>query len=452
MRPMIAALALCASTLVPGLAHGKPTVDFDPNAYYRLTTQWQGECKGLDIVNDAHDNRPILADAANVSGQLWKITPLGDGYYRLTTQWKGTGKSLDIVNDAHDNRPTLAKTADVSGQHWKITPTGDGYYRLTTMWQGPGKSLDIINDAHDNRPTLANTANVSGQRWRFTKETGIGAPPPHLRQGFYQKYLDADGIPILSSNKVPDGALYRVRFIVREMLSRVPAARDKLIANKVRIGILAAEKPHQNKEVTRDLPEYKNLPEKTADGRPVDDVRGFGATMEIPLSSCAEENVMCYGVGADPYVNEDIFIHEFAHTMHRLGLEPAYASFASELQIAFASRGNRWKDTYADTNILEYFAEGVQDWFNQNDEGNPATSEHNHVNTRAELRVHDRRLYDLLAKYFPANDNNCSCHPVHNTLHSTPSTGSSASKAAASKAKVVKSAAKAAARRRVRLR
>ena len=435
MRPMITALALCASTLVPGLAQGKPNANIDPNAYYRLTTQWQGECKGLDIVNDAHDNRPILADAANVSGQLWKLTPLGNGYYRLTTQWKGTGKSLDIVNDAHDNRPILAKTADVSGQHWKLTPTGDGYYRLTTMWQGPGKSLDIINDAHDNRPTLANTANVSGQRWRLTKETGIGTPPPHLRQGFYQKYLDADGIPILSSNKVPNGALYRVRFIVREMLSRVPAARDKLIANKVRIGILATT------EVTRDLPEYHNLPEKTADGRPVDSVRGFGATMAIPLSSCAEENVLCYNT--DPYLNEDIFIHEFAHTMHRLGLEPAYDGFKSELQIAFASRGNRWTNTYADTDILEYFAEGVQDWFNQNDEGNPATSAHNHVNTRAELRVHDRKLYDLLAKYFPANDNNCSCHPVQNKLHSTPSTGSSTAKA-------MSSAAKAATRRRVR--
>jgi len=48
---------------------------FDPNSYYRLTTEWQGEGKSLDIINDRkNNNQPRLADTGNSSGQHWKIT------------------------------------------------------------------------------------------------------------------------------------------------------------------------------------------------------------------------------------------------------------------------------------------------------------------------------------------------------------------------------------------
>lgn len=145
---------------------------FDPRSYYRLTTRWQGDGKSLDIVNDGqNNNRPILADTGNYSGQFWKIAPLGGGYYRLTTEWQGDGKSLDVVNDGKkNNQLILAKTGKFSGQFWKITPSGDGYYRLTTQWQGTGKSLDIVNDGqNNNQPVLADTGNYSGQSWKIVK-------------------------------------------------------------------------------------------------------------------------------------------------------------------------------------------------------------------------------------------------------------------------------------------
>ena len=145
--------------------------EFDPGSYFRLTTKWQGDAKSLDIVNDGkNNNRPILANTGNFSGQYWKIAPVGDGYYRLTTKWQGTAKSLDVVSDGkNNNQLILAKTGNYSGQYWKITPVGDGYYRLTTQWQGAGKSLDIVNDGtNNNQPILAHTGNYSGQFWRLT--------------------------------------------------------------------------------------------------------------------------------------------------------------------------------------------------------------------------------------------------------------------------------------------
>jgi hypothetical protein len=58
-----AAVSLLAAILPPAALEA-PTPAFDPSAYYRLTTDFQGECKSLDIVNDASDSQPILAKSA----------------------------------------------------------------------------------------------------------------------------------------------------------------------------------------------------------------------------------------------------------------------------------------------------------------------------------------------------------------------------------------------------
>lgn len=148
------------------------TASFDPNGYYRLTTEWQGTGKSLDVINDGKNNdRLILANSEDVGGQFWKITPVGRGYYRLTTEWQGTAKSLDVVNDGQDNNQVrLAKSGRFRGQFWKISDLGNGYYRLTTQWHGVGKSLDIVNDGvNNNQPILADTGNFPGQNWKITR-------------------------------------------------------------------------------------------------------------------------------------------------------------------------------------------------------------------------------------------------------------------------------------------
>lgn len=146
---------------------------FDGTKFYRLTTQWQGEGKSLDVINDGSKNNQLqLANTGNFSGQSWKITLLQNGYYRLTTQWQGENKSLDVVNDGKNNKIQLAGTAEVSGQYWKISPLGDGYYRLSNLWQGDGKSLDVLNDGTNNQLQLNDTGNYSGQYWKITDLSG----------------------------------------------------------------------------------------------------------------------------------------------------------------------------------------------------------------------------------------------------------------------------------------
>lgn len=392
-----------SSRLIQG-SRSYAAVNFDPNAYYRLTTLWQGECRSLDIINDGRNNRPTLNMTGDVSGQYWKITAAPNGYYRLTTMWQGLGESLDVINDGQNNKPILNSTGDFSGQYWKITPTTNGYFRLTTLWQGPGKSLDIINDGSNNRPILNTTSDLSGQYWKISVAKFVTAPPASLRlDPFYKKYLDADGIPVISSVKVPDAALYQARFRALHMLSKMPAVLAEMARRGARMAIMAET------ENTTDIPEHAFLRgDKALDWNAR--ARGLGGTVDVPAGSGAEENLLCYP--ADRYRGEDIFIHEFAHSIHKLGLVFVYPDFQRQLDTAYniARRTGLWRNTYAITNSDEYFAEGLQDWFNVNLEANPPNGIHNQINTRAELRGYDPRLYLLLRQYFPEDDNKCSCH------------------------------------------
>jgi hypothetical protein len=237
----------------------------------------------------------------------------------------------------------------------------------------------------------------------------VTTPPEELQLDlFYKKYLAASGMPIVGSEKVPDAAFYSVQKMVDEMISMRQDILDKMIENKSRIAIMAKT------EVTTDVPEYRNWNDPSQ-SEGVDwnkRGRGFGATVELPLTSCAEENLLCYGRGIDGYYNEDIFIHEFAHSIHGLGILFIDTTIDKELQQALdnAIAKGLWKNTYAATNIHEYFAEGVQDWFNVNAKAFPANGVHNEIGTRQELKKYDPALYAIIKRYFPESNRKISCH------------------------------------------
>jgi hypothetical protein len=56
-----------------------------------------------------------------------------------------------------------------------------------------------------------------------------------------------------------------------------------------------------------------------------------------------------------------------------------------------------WKATYASTNHHEYFAEGVQSWFDNNRSND---NEHNDIDTRAKLEAYDPGLASLCREVF----------------------------------------------------
>jgi alpha-glucosidase len=227
----------------------------------------------------------------------------------------------------------------------------------------------------------------------------IGPPSPKFGlSSFYKKCLMVRGLPIASSDKTSDRALYAARDLVEHMLAKRPEVVKYMLERKLRIAVMAQS------EQTLDIPEHSDLqkafPETDWNKR----ARGLGATVERPCVSGAEENLL--GLPGDRYKGECILIHEFGHTMLNFGMEPLDAKFRARMKQAYdhAKSAGTWKNTYAMTNIDEYWAEGVQSWFDSNQKGPPeGNGVHNDIWNRKELLKRDPELAMLLGEVFAAD-------------------------------------------------
>ncbi|MFC1641371.1 hypothetical protein ACFL5O_01595 [Myxococcota bacterium] len=209
---------------------------------------------------------------------------------------------------------------------------------------------------------------------------------------FYQKYANANGVPVLSSSDPDDQALVLACQLVIEMLSERDDVRQALIDGSL------WGYPHFSvigmNERLEDIPEYANV------GTTNQRARGLGGI----VGSCGEENILCTGGGTvesgDRWEEESICVHEFAHTISTYGLYAADPTFQRRLETAYsqALASGLWANTYAASEAQEYWAEGVQDWYDSNWEN---VYDHNHVNTRQELLEYDPALYELIDELLP---------------------------------------------------
>ena len=217
----------------------------------------------------------------------------------------------------------------------------------------------------------------------------ISQPPAELGLSpFYQKYLSANGYPIVSSAKVNDYALREAAYLVNMMLAKRPDVRDAMIQSGSRMIVIGYQ------EFTTDIPEYQHLtPKDYWDAR----ARGLGGSKTEAVCSCAEENVLAFE--GDPYSTENILIHEFAHNIHLRGMINVDPSFDERLEATYhkAIASGLWASKYASVNHAEYFAEGVQSWFDNNRQPD---HDHNHVDTRAELKAYDPGLAAMCEEVF----------------------------------------------------
>ena len=245
------------------------------------------------------------------------------------------------------------------------------------------------DDSESSASIVAKVRNVVASVQAPTKQLALDYK---LDTRFYKKHIDVDGFPILSSDKVCDFALIEAKWIIQQMLSGRPDILRAINANKIRLTIMAPQ------EMTTDVPEHSTLtPAAYWDKR----ARGLGATLVRPTVSCGEENLLEYE--GDPYRAENILVHEFGHVIHQHGLNLLDGEFDKRLRKMYnkALAEGLWKDKYAGSNHSEYFAESVQSWFGTNREND---NDHNHVNTRAELREYDPPMGNLMEAIFGDND------------------------------------------------
>jgi hypothetical protein len=252
-----------------------------------------------------------------------------------------------------------------------------------------GHRFVIVDEAKETEVV----SQVPVQTFRHDPKAKVGVP------AFYTQVVHAQGYPICGSAKVSPYALKEAAYLADLMLAKRPDVREAMIASGSRLCILAHD------EFTTDQPEWawlEKVPVPGFESLSIKDyrdarARGMGGSATDPFCSCAEENLLAYK--GDPYWTECIFIHEFAHNIHLRGLANVDATFDKRVKASYdaAMKAGLWKGKYASVNHHEYFAEGVQSWFDNNREND---HDHNHVNTRAELLAYDPGLAALCREVF----------------------------------------------------
>ncbi len=225
---------------------------------------------------------------------------------------------------------------------------------------------------------------------RDNKKRVVKPPDEMGLNPFYKKYLNCDGIAVISSERVDDRAFYQVEKLLDKMLENRPDVRKALVEDDVRYVIIAAE------EQVTDIPDYADMRPKAFWN---ERSRGFGGR----VTSCGEENLLSFPM--DRYGDESIFIHELAHAIDGRGLRKIEPDFKQRLKALYDSAMAKglYKHDYASTNTSEYWAESVQAFFDADREKN---WNHNHVNMRSELYEYDPNMAEFVREKFRITSEN----------------------------------------------
>lgn len=218
----------------------------------------------------------------------------------------------------------------------------------------------------------------------------VVSPPTEVNlSSYYTKYLNCSGIPVVGSSAISDEALFLADSTVEFMLQGQNAIRQELIEHGEYIILYP---PGGSID---DVPEYMNAGQQSFAG-----VYDFGKhCLASPMA-----NLLCYPGPLNGNVNDNVLVHELAHMIQFAGIEQINSGFRSQLNSAYNSAmGNGlWNNTYSEANAIEYFAVGVQVWFNVRYPYGPPQGDGsgNDIIKRTRLQNYDVPLYNLIAQYF----------------------------------------------------
>ncbi|MCY4082218.1 MAG: SH3 domain-containing protein [Caldilineaceae bacterium] len=238
------------------------------------------------------------------------------------------------------------------------------HVQLGNVRTGPGMNYDIIGKVQEG-DRLDEIVDESGGWYRFccvhgdtlgwlhsslvtAYHTGAG-PPPHLNAApYYQKYLDAGGIPILAPESVPDAELRRAQATLFSMVADRPDLLDVLASLNTRILLY-----------DRDLGGPSQLPEFSEDA----DSKFSGVFAETSYGQAVVAPAMT------TYHCNETLIHEIAHALDyairiqewEANRKPEFKQARNQAYLS-AMEAGLWAGRYESTVSHEYWAEMVVHW------------------------------------------------------------------------------------------
>jgi hypothetical protein len=245
--------------------------------------------------------------------------------------------------------------------------------------------------------------------WRYIplrKQPSVIPPPGKFKADpYYTKFTYAREFVVLGSNKVSDEALLKVNDTIRKMFAYRHDILKALITDGARLVVLGRT------EKLSDLPEFKDAP---AD---FDEVRCFEYTPTLKLLVVPEENVL--GLAKEPFAGKCLAVSLFAKALyHVTGTRPVIPDFdkrrdkqqyelrVKRLDIEFdqklahlhedAMGKSLWKGTPAARNKVEYWATGVEAYFDATGDGFPPNQADRPITTREALKAYDPDLFALV--------------------------------------------------------
>lgn len=167
---------------------------------------------------------------------------------------------------------------------------------------------------------------------------------------YYNRYINAGGVAIVGNASVADKFFLMAKDIVLRMTKKHPNIRKQLL-------------PRDNFYLVllRDFARYLEMPEYL-----------WSPQIEFDSGSCQAN--YCWSIVSYWHTHPmEVFVHEFAHAIHKaingnkyMRLNPALdPTFDGRLQLAYenALELGTWRGLYAEKNYREYWAEGVEAWF-----------------------------------------------------------------------------------------
>jgi hypothetical protein len=303
--------------------------------------------------------------------------------------------------------------ASNAAEYW--AEIGQSYFdcnRVNNWNHGPiGTREQLKQYDPDGYELVRTTLNLKPETdWRYTPlrlQPSVITPPARLKvPPYYTKVTFAREFPVLGSNRVSDRALLKANDTIRKMFAYRHDILKAMIADGARLVVLAPG------ERLSDLPEF-------ADGNKSgpDLVRHLDYTPSLKLMAAPEENVLA--LPGDPFAGQYLLVHMFAKGLYRIaGLRPMDADFekrrerqqyeigVKRLDVDFdkkvaglfdsAIEKKLWGGTTAARDRFEYWAAGVEAYFDASGRGVAPGGAERPITTRELLKTYDPALYSLV--------------------------------------------------------